>query len=227
VGNNPVMMVDPSGLSVYKPNSACSREFFLKYQGYNFWNTVMITDPAWRKMMDDWFWESGPSPIYVNSQTDPLNISIRANVGFQKLLQCWVAQNYLKTIVPSGKKHRWVIGSKGFTWEYAYDESEAAGGAAAYDSATQFLGSYDATVHPKKVVGCKLLVDVKVSNLSHWESATRIPSRYGGGYIWPDYPRGGWSCTTKYGYHSIGGNWWNFYRFHVYVDLKQKCELPS
>src|SRR5690606_16212732 len=85
VGNDAVNSWDYLGLLVNPI------EYSFKVTGFHFWRNFMVTAPHWQDVMDDWFYERFRSRTY-RGISDPRNADIAANVGFKKLLACWIAK---------------------------------------------------------------------------------------------------------------------------------------
>lgn len=217
--NAPLVTIDPSGeVPVW-----LERRF--KKQGYKAWRSLFVTAMHWRTVMDNWYYERGPTPFTFTGIRDPRNADIAANPGFVKLLNCWLAKTVGGATVPTG---RWRVDPASIQWQYTYDPHDAAGGAAAYDSSTHFLGSYTArlkmlTAAPAPGRLCD--IDVEVYNLSGWTSATRVPGRFRGIFgasLFTNHPRGG----ARY-WPSTGGNYEQYYKFTVTgVPCCPTCVLP-
>jgi len=216
VGNNPIDHIDPSG------QISCAQEEKLKYLGVKAWSEVMVTDPAWQTILWNWYYEKGPDPVTYTGFLDPRNSSLNANVGFTKLLECWAAAFYNGATPPRG---RWAVTSSGFQWQYTYFRLDAAGQNAAYDSATELLGSYSVDVSPVTYFTASqiALVQIHAYNVTGWHSGTRFP--FGMGYIWPDHPRGNSRCSGR-GFPSTGGNLTENFIFGTTVNVPCKCNLP-
>ncbi len=183
-----------------------------------------VHEQHWRDVMDAWFYETGPNPATYSGLGDPRNRSIADNAGFIVLFLRWFAGK--RTTLSDGS----LIHANGFRWRYELPVSNTPGGAAAYDSATQFLGSYDAQL--TRVQGG---VQVRITNRSNWGSGTRIPqtcrqrlrSRTGMdiGSILSDHERGRGPCSF-FGFFSRGGNFDQVYTFtiadNMLADLRRK-----
>ena len=135
-------------------------------------------------------------------------------------------------------------------WHYAYPSKGGmpAGGLAAYDSATHFLGSYGGTLTllsgtPGKEGKC--LYPVVIHNTSGWTSGTRLPgfaqtlaetikkktpawvgiSGWNTMSLFKNHARGRYDLYPLSG-KSKGGNYDQVYRFTYEADCCAKCVLP-
>lgn len=115
-----------------------------------------VHEQHWRDVMDAWFCELGPNPATYSGLGDPRNRSIAHDAGFIELFLRWV--NGARATLSDGSR----IHAGGFRWRYELPVSNTPGGAAAYDSATHFLGTYDAGL--TRVHGG---VQVRIMNRSH------------------------------------------------------------
>jgi hypothetical protein len=138
------------------------------------------------------------------------------------LLSCWVYNQILGFPVPAGK---WNFGPSHFTWIYSYERGIAAGGRGSYDSFTEFVGSYRATIIHKKSMGADWLVKVRVENTTGWTSGTRLPGFarrvLGRVSLFVDHPRGGARYSP-----SKGGTMTQAYEFFTTIPKCPKCTLP-
>ncbi len=220
--NDPVNKIDPLGhVPVWVERA-------VKESGFQAWRAVAVTAPEWRTVMDAWYYETGPNPVTFIGLSDPRNSSIASNLGFNKLLDCWIAKKRGES-VSSGA---WQVADWGIQWKYAYSRHEAAGGFAAYRSETEFLGTYSATVAElgRSSSSSTCRYQVHVSNRSGWTSGTRLP-----GLVADQLRRFGWSGTSLFYDHvrggarympSRGGNLDQKYSFVVEADCCAKCVLP-
>lgn len=223
--NSPVNEVDPLGLTL-------ADDF--KYIGYRFWRWAFVTKPEWQEVMDDWYYETGPNPAYFIGDSDPRNVGIANNTGFQHLLNCWIAKRRGEQVPQSSE---WEVRDDGFYWHYGYwgflGLNTSAGGAAAYDSATHLLGSYNAKLTYVGSDGSQDTVRVEVYNRSGWVSGTRtegIPligwliRHFGSGAVsmFENHERGAGPESPS----SRGGNLDQYYIFTVKADHCAKCVLP-
>jgi len=226
VGNDPVQNVDSLGMI------PIWMEKTFKEAGYQFWREFVIAAPQWQIVMDDWYYETRQNPRTYVGISDPRNADIAVNGGFVKLLNCWIAKRRGAS-VPSGP---WEVTARGIGWDYAYDFSSAAGGTAAYTPATQFLGSYRASVRDlgrvDPLAGTTHKYQIEIVNSSGWTSGTRLPgfaermrsTIFGidGTSLFYDHPRGGARYTP-----SRGGTLGNNYSFQVTGDAcHATCLLP-
>ena len=219
VRNNPINLWDHLG------NCPVEVERAAKWAGYKFWKTTFLHKANWKLLVDKWFYEIGKADVTFTGLSNSYNKDIANNIGFKKLLKCWIAKQNGHS-VPTGKG--WIIGTSNFLWRYRYNPFEAAGGLAAYQSETHFLGSYYAYVTnktPSKKSGkCKYAI--RVENTSGWTSATRLPgfvSKFGitSPSIWTNHRRG----AARYS-PSTGGTMKQHYKFTVEEDCCAKCKLP-
>lgn len=206
-------------------------EALVKQMGFDFWRTHMIKSSHWREVMDAWYYENKfPDVVWFRGMTDPRNQDIASNIGFTKLLECWMAQKNGKN-APTGRS--WKVESNGFYWHYDFNRNNSAGGFAAYRDETEFLGSYYANVTSsgQKSPNGKCVVDVDIFNISGWTSGTRLPSpvkntasKLGitlGTSLYPSHPR----RMGPY-FPSRGGDLDQHYVFKAMVDCCAKCSLP-
>ncbi|MDR3564042.1 MAG: RHS repeat-associated core domain-containing protein [Negativicutes bacterium] len=223
--NSPQNQIDELGLTI-------SDAF--KDWGYHFWRDNFVTAPEWREVMDDWYYERGPNPAYFVGNSDRRNAWIAINTGFRHLLNCWVAAQRGDAIPQSSE---WTVRKDGFWWHYGYwgflGVGNSAGGSAAYDSATHFLGSYDAKVSLASSDGKTDTLAIDVYNRSHWVSGTRtegiplvgaIIKKFGQGAVslLSDHERGMGPEKPS----SRGGNMDQHYIFTIKVPHCAKCVLP-
>jgi RHS repeat-associated protein len=223
--NSPVNEVDGLGLTV-------TDDF--KYYGYRFWRHFFVKAEHWRTVMDNWYYETGPDAPYFIGSSDPRNIDIMNNSGFQHLLNCWVAKRRGDTVPASSE---WEVRDDGFWWHYGYwgflGLGNSAGGSAAYTSATHFLGSYDTKITYAGTDGSQDTLLIDVYNNSHWVSGTRtegIPfvgwliKKFGSGAVSliSDHPRRAGPESPS----SRGGDMPQHYIFVVHADHCAKCVLP-
>jgi hypothetical protein len=225
--------MDPLGLFLLSPADA-------KYFGYLIWREVMVGgrnhislstlatvflgSNRWQLLMDDWYWEIGLNPRIFTGISNGYNRDIAKNVGFKKLVRCWLALVNNGAKIPKG---RWRVNALGIQWQYTLNRNQAAGGIAAFTPATEFLGTYSATLTVVKNANGKCDVTVAAWNISGWTSATRIPGRfkkYFGKSIFKNHARG---AGGPWPWPSRGGNMTQFYNF-VLKDQEccPKCVLP-
>ena len=199
-----------------------------KESGYHFWRDNFVTAPHWQKVMDDWYYEREGAHHYYRGNSDPRNVDIANNSGFQHLLNCWVA-NKRGAKVPTSSE--WTVRNDGFWWRYGEQGfiglGGSAGGSAAYTPATHFLGSYDTAAKVIGKRGGKLVVSIDSYNLSHWVSGTRsegIPFLGSKEHpsFFTDHAQGQGPEQPS----SRGGNMDQHYLFTVEVDECAKCVLP-
>jgi len=203
VGSNPIAGVDAWGLAT---------EQVVKEAMYSYARNVLIRKKHWRKLLKAWYYETGPNPV-LHGPSQPTVRDIKANAGFRLLSHCWVAKyiGCLEAIPESGKHFK--LRKKYFFWHYYFPDPTVPGGLAAYEDATDFLGSYTAFVKAKKTAGHKCLVDlnVTVANKTSWESACRTLDFFTD--MFPSYPshnRGAGPFTP-----STGGDFYQRYTFTV------------
>lgn len=191
--------------------SGCTLETMLKVTGYSIWRQRYIRTQPWREVLDAWFFETGPNPVTYSGRSDPRNVSIIANTGFQDLFHRWIAGE--RAELPDGSWLR----DEGFQWRYELPPESSPGGGAAYDSATHFLGTYQAYIRRADTNTWR----VAIRNKSHWESGTRLPDdvvtalrviapSMSFNSLWRDHERGQGPCPP-----STGGDLHQVYRFDI------------
>jgi hypothetical protein len=204
-------------------------EKHFKHLGFLAWRKLMVTSPHWKTLMNDWYYERGRQTRTISGISNPCNADISTNVGFTKLLDCWISKKNGGT-VPKG---RWSVDDGGFSWQYTYRRTPAAGGWAAFRPETEFLGSYDVIVKkkdtpPSSTGKCKY--EISITNTSHWASATRLPD-----FIVKAIKRLGYSVPSLFSSHkrgagrykpSKGGDMVQIYKFTTEADCCAKCVLP-
>jgi len=217
--SSPTNVLDPTGtIPIWL-------EKWAKKYGYIAWRTFMVRAPHWRVVMDQWYWEIPPDSMTYTGIGDPRNMDIARNAGFQKLLRCWIARKYCGTRVPTSMF--WWVRDSGFFWRYYYGFGNTAGGWAAYNSTTHFLGSYTAGLTEVARADCKIDIRVRIDNISGWTSATRLPNfakkRLGGLIsVFQDHPRGGARYSP-----STGGDFPQTYLFVLRREpIENVCILP-
>ena len=173
----------------------------------------------WREMLDDWYCEAKDTPMIIFGINDPRNADIASNSGFRELLAAWVAENYCGTKLKTSKW--WSVDTIGFHWDYQFPIPHA-GGFAAYTSATNFLGSYDALLTVKKKEDCLLYISVMIYNETSWPSACGTLDALGGSfcsYAAHDQKEGPFVPSR-------GGNLDQYYLFDVKgIPIAKECSL--
>ena len=171
----------------------------------------------WQTLMDDWYFERGLAARTFTGINDPYNTDIAKNIGFKKLVDCWLAKDL--------KDNGYKVTKTGIVWKYSLNRAKAAGGAAAYTPATEFLGSYSATLTRIKKPNGKCDVSVFATNLSGWTSGTRLPKRFQGvagqTSLFFNHPRNAGLAPSR------GGNMTQNYIFTLKdQNCCPKCTLP-
>ena len=146
--------------------------------------------------------------------SDPRNADIFANAGFVNLLGRWL--NGERRPLGDGS----MLENSGFQWSYQLPFANSPGGVDAYDNATQFLGTYYATL----IRGSDGSVNVRVENWSHWQSGTRLPNdcaeAYGASALLSDHDRDQGICAGQ----GVGGNLLQLYKFNINPGLTQEIQ---
>jgi RHS repeat-associated protein len=199
VANNSVNTFDILGLTP-PPDFPVDVERWYKEEGYQWWRKNYVTSPHWGQLMDDWFYERGRDTRIFTGNNNPFNRDIANNIGFKKLVSCWMAKKRGDP-VPTGK---WAVGEDEVSFLYTFDgwfkfnqdrlrksarstgltvfnsltskeplPSDGAGGVAAYTPAMHFLGGFNAKLKTVGTDGRVAKVEVSIENFSGWESATR------------------------------------------------------
>jgi hypothetical protein len=135
----------------------------------------LIRKKHWRELLKAWYYEEPDDNPVVHGGGRPTVEDIKANAGFRLLSHCWVAKyiGCLDAIPEEGEHFR--LRKKNFFWHYYYPDPTVPGGLAAYEDATNFLGSYTAVVKALETPDRCSYVDllVIVSNTTSWKSASR------------------------------------------------------
>jgi hypothetical protein len=166
-----MILTDPVALKTIDP---CELMFFQMEQFYKIVSSLFVNDNVWKPLLDNWYYERGPKSGVDFLGNTPQNQAIVDNVGFRRLLACWFVAKHGNN-VPESPTDAWIIGDGGFHWGFRWNQSESAGGPAAYDAATNFLGSYDVEITMLNDHCPFCDVSITVKNTTSWDSATGIP----------------------------------------------------
>ena len=243
--NNSVKMYDVIGCLPQWINE------IVKKAGYEFWGSFMVGDGTWKEMLDDWYYERGSSVRQYCDGSQQVE-DIKNNVGFRKLIDCSVAAQRGDDISRELNKCSPATSASAgsFYWHYAYPGKgkPAAGGSAAYQPVTHFLGSYGGTVTKESGGSVKpglCRYKIRIQNTSGWTSGTRLPNfaRNIGSLLRNRLPAwvgvSNWDPVSLFknhergrndlypiSRHSKGGNFIQSYTFICETDCCASCELP-
>ena len=201
--SEPLTNTDPWGLLVSEKD--------VKEAMYNFARKHLIRKKHWRDLLKAWYYEKGNNPV-IHEAGQPTVKDIKANAGFRLLSHCWVAK-YIGCLPMREKGKHFKLHKKYFFWHYYYPDPMVPGGLAAYEDATNFLGSYTAFVKALETPDRCSYVDLKVTvaNRTSWESASRTLKFFTD--MFPSYPshrRGAGPFTP-----SRGGDFYQRFKFTV------------
>jgi len=219
----PTARLDPMGLYWAGPLQAeCGDKRLM----YDVAKTFYVTSQPWRAMLDGWFYETIKSPVEYIGDEHAVNKDIKANSGFQELMEAWVAKNYAKAELY--ESDHWDVNRDSIFWEYYYPFAHA-GGAQAYDDAMDFIGSYTATIkHKWQGSNCNVNTTVEIKNTTSWESACRTFKALGGKFHnFANHEQKKGPCLEDYySQRSYGGNLVQTYRFRVEnIPINKRCAL--
>jgi len=231
-GGQPQLVGDPMGLTECDVGVPASGGFVVpggpyptqnerqrKLDMYRTARYFHLQKKHWREMLDNWYCENAKSPITVWGIEEECNKDIADNSGFLELLEAWVAKKYCNTELRESGGY-WSVDDQGFFWRY-YWPIYHAGGGAAYEDATDFLGSYTASLSVTGKEDCKLDIDVVIYNKTGWESACRTLGFIGSICDYSDHKQREGPYNP-----SRGGDFEQYYIFGIEgIPIKPTCSL--